>query len=134
MHTHLTASTDWSCVWNHKLVINFLGYLGTKMWDLAMRNADVQPVGREEEARTDLGETEQTGMEEQLHDPNPRWHNSCWPGARCLVPGPTMAKWVSGSCGSAEDGVMAAGSWVFVGSLIPTSHSRCAASQAQGVP
>lgn len=31
---------------NYKLVINFLRYLNTKMWDLVMRNADVQPVGR----------------------------------------------------------------------------------------
>lgn len=99
-----------------------------------MRNADIQPVGRGEEARTGLGETGQTGMEEQLCDPNPGWHDSHWPGTRCPVPGPTVAKQGSGSCGSAGDGVMAAGSQVFVGSLIPTSHSRCAASRAQGVP
>lgn len=83
MRTHITDSTDCSCVLNHKLVINFLGYLDTKMWDLAMRNADIQPVGRGEEARTGLGETGQTRMEEQLRDPNPGWHGSHWPGTRC---------------------------------------------------
>lgn len=70
MHTHIMASTDWPCVLNHKLVINFLGYLDTKMWDLAMTNTDVQPVGRGEEARAGLGETGQSGMEDQLCDPN----------------------------------------------------------------
>ena len=91
-------------------------------------------MGRGEEARAGLGETGKTGMEEQLRDPNPRWRDSRWPGARCPVPGPAVAKLGSGSCGSAGNDVMATGSQVFVGSLIPTSHSKCAASRAQGVP
>lgn len=30
-----------------------------------------------EETRTGLSETGQTGMEEQLRDPNPQWHDLC---------------------------------------------------------
>lgn len=115
MHTHITASTDWPCVLNHKLVINFHGNLDSKMWDLAMTNAGVQPVGRGEEVRAGLGETGQTGMEDQLCDPNPRWRDPRWPSARCPVPCPTVAKRGSGSCGSAGKDVMATESQVFAG-------------------
>jgi len=58
----------------------------------------MQPMGRGEEARAGLGETGQTGTEEQLSDPSP-----------ALGALPHCGQKGSGSCGPAGDSVMAVG-------------------------